>query len=136
MKIEFSNNQYKDGVFLDPEIELKTFLIECTQDEFLDLYLGQLGITSRHLVFYKCLLEFADKGGGFVLMQLKDKLQERGFKLTCSRTYISELKNLRIAGVPVVKKLNNGMWKIPKEILFRKNDLKGEFRVYVLKNKD
>lgn len=133
MKVEFSNNQYKDGRYLEPEIELKTFLIECNGDEFFDLYLGQLGITSRHLKFYKSLVELVDKAGGFNLKEIESGLLERGFKLSCSSTYLSELNRIKISSIGVVKKLNNGMWRIPKEILYTKNNFKNcEYRVYVV----
>lgn len=134
MKIEFSNNQYRDGIYLEPEIELKTFLLECGTDEFLDLYLTQLGITSRHLKFYKALLELVDKAGGFTLKELEPELLKRGFKLSCSMVYISELKRIKVGSTPVVKKVNNGMWKIPKDIMYTKNNFNNcEYRVYVVK---
>ena len=132
MKFEFTNNQYtSDGVYRDPEIEVKNFLIECNHEEFLDLYLRQIGITPRHLKFYKCLLEYMDKAGGFSLSLIKDKLQAKGFSVPVSQVYVSELSHVKVAGIPVVKKVNNGVWKIPKDILFFGENQ--EYKLYVIR---
>jgi hypothetical protein len=132
MKVEFTNNQYdKEGVYREPEIEVKTFLYECNREEFLDLYLTQIGIKSRHLKFYKCLLKFMDKAGGFSLPLIKEELEDNGFSVPVSQVYISELSHVKVAGVPVVKKVNNGVWKIPKDILFFGDNQ--EYKIYVIR---
>ena len=132
MKLEFSNNQYKDGIYTDPHIELKTILMTCEEEEFLDLYLSNIGFKPRHLRFYKTILTLLDKGGGFSLMESESKLLEQGYKLNVSRTYVSELKDIKIAGIPLVKKMNKGVWKIPKELLFRKSTC--EVKIHLVKN--
>lgn len=119
MKIEFSNNQYKDGVFVNPFIQLKTFTITCNDDEFLNYYLFQLGIAQRHLKFYKFILTHMDKGRGFSLRDHEESLKKAGFPYGSATTYISELhKTNSKTGPKVIKKINNGVWQIPRDIVF------------------
>lgn len=133
-EVQLTNNQFKDGVWQEPDVELKTFIIHCNEDQFLDLYLQQIGMPPRYFKFYKFLLKHIDNGGGFSLPALGTKLIESGFNTFSCQTLISELRLFSYGGIPLVKKLNNGMWRIPKEFLYLSKGFEDcEFKVYVIK---
>ena len=138
MRIEFTNNQYKNGEELNPIIQLKTFNVFVNDKEFLDMYLYQLGVNRRQLKFYKYMISHLDKGRGYTNKEHFVELKKLGIAWISAKIYLSELNLMGKKHIPLVLKLNNGMWTVPKEILYnieRIGEFKNcEFKVNVIRS--
>lgn len=134
-KKDFKNNQYdSNGIYRDPDVEVKSFYYYCSEDEFTNMYLDNLGVAKKYWKFIKVIINILDKGGGFTIKEHEDYLKENGFSTRYCYETLSKLRTEYRYKIPIVYKYNMDSWKFNKEILFRKEDK--EIRIYILKEEN
>jgi hypothetical protein len=131
-EVELASNQFdENGIYLDPYTELKTFTYTLNEEDFITFFLTYLGLRLREIAFLKVILKNVDKYGCFYTKQMYPIFYELKYTPRSVITRMNEISRYSIAGIPIVRRIDTGYWQVPRELLFRMNDLKNsEFRIY------